>query len=1014
MTSSTARSAAVLTLVLTLLCAAGGLLYYRAQLFANVNWDRGVFIEDETRLDSSIFNIARDRGLIGSRNGAAGELFLDGPDCEGQILSDDALKPAASAQELRDHRTTLRLLCGSPQGEEIRHEIEAWNAVYDLLAVRDNRYQDDGCQSKRGDLKAHVFVPRDCKPNLWKAERIFADSRVAASWIPGAEPPPDDFSKIADEKSAYAGDWAMLKSAEADPGNKPLYRLHSEKIDVPPNKEVMIDLVGRLRGVRVYGAGLAEPEIAKVRTHTVDPAKPETSDAGIAIGPARVAIYILCGEESAFEARLRRSRAQQEPLTLPAAARRGAKPDQYDDDETGDEEECEAEPAAASRIPISYQIVLKGQTGRGARLQELIVELDAESVQILPAELRRDYSENAPDSRANIRLTRHIRARCPPSFRNMPGACELSWERVPGARRALPPPQFDVVADGAPGTALVDKQSGFITSQAFDEGFGSIIGLGPQDWGSLMFSLAHRSSAPSAAPAAPVELTIDRRLQALTRDVIEARVKGNCGETSKKQRGRRPKNGCRPLGGNQTATLVVLDAEKSPGDIKAISTWPRLPKNLHMWDLEALESDGMGTAGAAWRLVAPDQRPGSTFKAVTAMAAIDAAIHPSIAPALRDKLSPLLKGQLSQTEQKSLLRLSSATWSPGVRKGTKKCVIDANGPLNAIAVPNEQNPQWCAHNFWGQRGVSAYWQAVAPTTCPRASSSGNAPQFGMCEALMVSSNLFFGGVAERLTRSAVHAESDPLALEKMARQLSFNHQPCRDAAGNVISKDGSPLPCGFNLLRSTELHPQKLRASPIRLDLRTYQDAAADLQTVLRTGWGDGADATPLAMASIYASLGRRLLVRPTLRQISRRPDGCPTEPEQNECEPLLSDWNSASPLFESLRMGLHAVSGPSGSARGAFVGADALRLMPDGKPRLFVKTGTATYRAVNDDTGKVATYFTLWLAGWIEGVEGTPINNRLAFACVVTRGTGNDTGGGICAPLVRQFLETLNRKAQK
>nr|WP_283814250.1 penicillin-binding transpeptidase domain-containing protein [Bradyrhizobium aeschynomenes] len=285
----------------------------------------------------------------------------------------------------------------------------------------------------------------------------------------------------------------------------------------------------------------------------------------------------------------------------------------------------------------------------------------------------------------------------------------------------------------------------------------------------------------------------------------------------------------------------------------------------------------------------------------------------------------------------------------------------------------------------------------------------------MCEALMVSSNLFFGGVAERLTRNAAHDESDPLGLEKMARQLSFDHQPCRDAAGNVIIKDGSPQPCGFNLLRSAELRPQKLRASPVRLDLRTYEDAVADLQTLLRTGWGDGADATPLAMASIYASLGRRQLVRPTLRQVSRRPDGCPTEPEQNECEPLLSDWSSASPLFENLRMGLHAVSGPpSGSARAAFAGADALRLMPDGKPRLFVKTGTATYRAVNDDTGKVATYFTLWLAGWIEGVEGTPISNRLAFACVVTRGTGNDTGGGICAPLVRQFLEALNRRAQK
>ena len=109
--------------------------------------------------------------------------------------------------------------------------------------------------------------------------------------------------------------------------------------------------------------------------------------------------------------------------------------------------------------------------------------------------------------------------------------------------------------------------------------------------------------------------------------------------------------------------------------------------------------------------------------------------------------------------------------------------------------------------------------------------------------------------------------------------------------------------------------------------------------------------------------------------------------------------------LFEKLRSGLHAAGSVAGGTAYGQLGdraGAALRVMPNGERRLFVKTGTATYRAVDENSSRVRTYFSLWLAGWIEGIEGSPIPQRLAFACMITRGTNSETGGRTCARLVR------------
>jgi cell division protein FtsI/penicillin-binding protein 2 len=997
------RSLVIGALVLSTLSAAIVLFFYRGRLAANVAWDGKVTIEQETRLHASIFKIAQDRALVRATPGPQGELLLQSPQCEAVMLKDPlaAKGSPGNSGDLteRQFRTALRLLCESPQGGEILQEIEAWNAAFDMLGVRDNRFQDEACQSDRKDLNAQVFVPRDCKPNLWKVERVLESGNIAATWIPRAEPSPQDFSMIADPASDFAffGDWAVLKSGTPEGGYRPRYRMHSDRLTLRANRSTTVEIVGRLRGVKVYSADLPAAQIERVQRYAVNPQRPNTT---ATFGPVKVEIFAHCGEESSF-----------------AEAKRETPEDDGDPEEQTepDDGECKVEPPYVSRIPIAYQVSLTRTGGGRAAELPFVVELDAEPVEMLPAELRPDFSqikEGSPTFKeaVKVRLTRHIEAKCPANFRDKdtPGGCDLTWERVPGAQRAKPP-TFNVLLDADPkGENLVDPKSGIIKGPAFDEGLASIIGLGPQDWGSLSYALAHRSLPADGTEPEPVRLTIDPGIQKAARDAVGSGVRGEgCQPAPSTKKGRArgaSQRFCVRLRPDQTATLIVLNADKTPGAIKGVASWPTLAKHLHIWDLQALESDGAGMASASWRLVAPDQRPGSTFKAITAMAALDLATQPpdKVSQNFRDRLAELLAGKAPLARHVDFLRLASATWSDG-----KRCSIVSGGAPNSIPV-RIGSGFWCARNYRaaGATGASAYWAARPSVAC-----GGTGAQFGVCEALMVSSNLFFGGLAEQMTRQGPRVADGRLGIDLMARRLAFDDQDCVDRNGKVrTDKDGKPLPCGFDLLRQMDgVQAVKLRAHPMRFDLPSNAAAMSNIQQLLRTGWGDGESATPLAMVTAYASIGREKLVRPSIVRIKRRPDGCPEMPLQGECGDLLEDWPRATNLFKNVRAGLHAVAMPGGSGAAAF-NDSTLRMMPDGRtPRLFIKTGTATYRAVNPKTGRVSNYFTLWLAGWVEGVGNTPIPERLAFACMITRGTGNDTGGGTCARLIRRFLDNLS-----
>ena len=176
---------ALLALILSIVCATIAIIYYRGKLVDNVNWEAKVSVDEETRLHASIFDIASERGLIRPRLGRRGELFLEQPPCEALMLNDPrhmvgtpgTSVAGAEKDDLKALKTALTLLCTSPQGEEIRNEIEAWNASFDLLAIRDNRFQNETCRTERQDLSAEV----SCRAI---ASRILGRWSACYRWAP--------------------------------------------------------------------------------------------------------------------------------------------------------------------------------------------------------------------------------------------------------------------------------------------------------------------------------------------------------------------------------------------------------------------------------------------------------------------------------------------------------------------------------------------------------------------------------------------------------------------------------------------------------------------------------------------------------------------------------------------------------------------------------------------------------------------------------------------------------------
>ena len=494
------------------------------------------------------------------------------------------------------------------------------------------------------------------------------------------------------------------------------------------------------------------------------------------LGPAGVLVFVHCGEQTELDAVARQD-----------------EDDDDDDDDNSEEEECTSEPSAElfTHQPLAYQVTLSN--ARGIAVE---VEIEAEPVPMLRrpcarTERRRrriSASASCDTSRQSVRQIFASRAARPVSSRgSVSRACcagcraRSTWSFATNRRPTLSIPRA--------GSSMARRlKKAWRRSSGLDRRIGA---RSFSPWGS-----GQRAGAVGSE-GNPLQLTIDPKMQQLAREAIETVAQGGVAQHVRKEKKDRTQKskpkGCWQLRGDQTATLVVVNAEQQDGEIKAVASWPRLARHLHIWDLQALEADGSGTAAIGWRLAIPDQRPGSTFKPITGMTAIDLATarQPSVPKELQERLSALLERADDSSPSRSIFWV----WrEPDGKERDARLHPAGQQDANSLPVPSADRPRWCARNF----GRAGYWQPKPPATtrCGVSSPRVRGDQFGLCEALMVSSNLFFGGISAQIRARTDRSGDSRLALDDMARRLAFDDQPCRDRKGKSrLDKDRKPLPC---------------------------------------------------------------------------------------------------------------------------------------------------------------------------------------------------------------------------
>lgn len=588
---------------------------------------------------------------------------------------------------------------------------------------------------------------------------------------------------------------------------------------------------------------------------------------------------------------------------------------------------------AAGGLPHGWRFAISGQ-----RRREVELTVEGAPVRAVPARAREILgSAGATPTDGKIRLWRsaHIEADCERGKSKL--ICELGWrgavtQRRSGAGRGL------AFADGQP--AL--DSSGMPTALVDELGLTALVGYGSGDVGSLAAAVGRARTREN------LTLTIEPRLQKLVQEAVYDQM------SARIARGKRPRRpGPMPVNlapeqeppdqGDGRAVVLLMDAGDEPGAILGMASWPDFVPGMHSWDIQALstgrDSDSP-LAGHGWRAGDVHTMPGSTFKLVTGLAGI-------LATKDQPRLVDILTGRVPPATQAQLFGMGG-------------------GGLNVDGVQIAN---------YGGAGFNVGILPPASSGCPDA---GRGAQIGFCEALIKSSNLWFAGVALLMDGSKVGGRPSTQAgrtgttLARMTEHLY------------PITQPGQLVQPGVDLTRGIVPGAQRLTAEALDLAVEDKRNARRiDLVT---NSYGQGVRATPVAMASIYGSLGARKVIRPRLL----KPVGDVAEtPQPNEGQPIIPgmDPKAAEPFLENAQRGLFGVvNSPSGTAAGVMAS-----LPPEIRRRIYGKTGTAdTIEGMNS----------AWFAGWMNDVAG---RKRVAFTCLVSH--TRETGGRACGRLMAGLL---------
>lgn len=880
-----------------------------------------------------------------------------------------------------EHKRVVDRLCDSDPGSTIRNELRVWNRNLSILAVRDNhRTVTAGSENCDNRKQASFVIPEGCYPSQWRLGFQGAQTESTLDARLREPPSAEVHGYLARPVRSGFGDWSQFDTAAIGPGDAILQaRFPAAEAD----RTITVDLIGDFKGAQIEGLDV-----------NVNP-------------------RLYC--HGGF-----------------------------------DEGSCRGVVARDRLVPHAWRLSIPLVHGRAS-----LVVLRARPLSVVPIVLS-DMGTLEEDNRPNIRdahfradetirLTTNIALACqivsPEDYESgevvryvgqRPGAsseasdakkfCEPVWNtsqvgsrtqlgmvriNATGGDKILPltevrRPVPDPEAARKKAAEPIEAEDTVPTSDVARLGLLPVVGLGSADRYSLL-GQAMRRSRPNDKPP-ELSLTIDPELQGLAYQRLSgilSRKPGTEALTAGFAAG---------MDTVRRGAVVLLDAgaaqggengggyDAEAGRILAAATWPQLPaKPAHVWD--ALAGDNYRPtssplAARAWSQNDKHYQPGSTFKPLIALAAIDRAARGETAFLRALGLGTGENGGLSEREIPAVF-------------GSRYNFSYRSRALN-VSTGDDNEP---THEITNAGETSLCYMVRGSSDCPRDG------RIGLRAAITTSSNMFFARLAllvdeERVVRRdpngrAVEIKAaspanppQPLLIDRLARRLIPDKQ--FDLAPGFTERFGVPPIAGT-----------RTYATPISLDASRL-DRPRRL-TLALAGIGQATQATPLAMASIMASIATGKIVRPriTPEAAPKQEPATNTEPQAAAGDDILdlgTTRGNEQPIQQGSLIGL--LAGLRGSLHNVVIGGTAGSAFARSplRDRVYGKTGTAQTGEGDNSTNSV------WFIGWIDGLgQRKWRSRRIAFACLVThiKQEGSATAGGkVCAPIVEQILMDYERSA--
>lgn len=905
----------------------------------NSDWMNQVQIPSATAFDSAAFHSLIEGGAIWPvRSGIS--VTLGHSPCNTLALRTPETVKLVDGEAGDGGRKYIRELCESPQGDRIRNEIANFNQSYRIVAVSDNREATSALQDDRGAV---------CADGVSKALLFVPKRCIPSKWEATIAGDGRAVQSITTEIISQT-DYAFLATeTESFFGDwkviTPVIDAQTGEAGLYSFKTMMtfgtmpisIRTIGPVRSLKLDGKAV------DLDIYTTD--EEVNNTAGLA---ANISLAIYCSNDA--------TRA-------------------------GKRQRCEGE--SPKGRPTGSWIYLSEPEGKTMEV-ELVLEPSVRVAKGLRRFIARKDERNSDSVAKQVSLGfGRIRVTCELSRFDvekydkgiLDTGCNLNWF-VPNSQKVER--QSEPITDLRLREVSILDSRGTLTQEAFEMGLGSLLGLGTSDSGSVaaVLTKTEEGEAPSLTLLPNYQ---EKAIAALEANYTCPKDKETCG---------------------RRADLVIIDAEgDDAGNVLAVASLPQPRTGMSAWDIETLERSSPSRsplAAYAWRNYDLRATPGSAFKLVTALAASQYVLDTD------DKqLKRILLGEASPLEIADAFGVAATR--PAFN-GRCKPNYDIRDPskMNALPIPGARGGVvFCIGNSASRAGVRSGMSSIYETGIDSGCGEARLPRAGMCEAVKRSSNLFFSGIAMYLDADKFLDPStgfehtrqiDNLLMAKTANRLF----PSEIKSEIMENKNV------FDILDPNYPSSGRGRSSPMVVEAGLpVPNGEPRRLRLARGGIGLSVNASPMAMASVAASVATGKIVRPHLIHLEQR--GATNDPFEGQ--PVLVAAPEKQYLADSflteIRSGMAAViRNKGGTSRSAFA-----KIPKELRNSIYAKTGTAPVFSGGEipEDGRYAA----WLVGYVEPNGDLPgIDQRIAFACRVA--FSPSFGGSVCGPIVRDFLVSL------